>query len=449
VKSRQNLRVALVWNGTVFQEKTFTNVSSNTVSVGDHRVNDFFVPADGLPERFEMFARRGDGYHLRLTDGLEGKVHFSGEDYALEDLWGAQGVSPTGSVSAAGGGNVNGYELTINEGDWGVLNMGDITVFFQFVDTDTKIFYRGFSGMEWPLLGFIFLALIGHMAILILAELQYDPNMKSTDLNLPDRFVEFLSDEPPDPPEEEEEEDLDDDTTGKKAGGEEGKFGDPDSEIPDSKIPKVDGEMVDKIDVKDLGINKAINQSNLANLFGDVEMFDAKMNIAMSGEGNTLVVGRGAGGMGLRGVGRGGGGEGFGRIHGLGKVDTGGGRGVNAKIGGKGKAKVKARVTRGAARVGQFCAKSNIQAVVRRGVGAIKYCFDKQLQLNPSLSGKIVVNWTVNLQGRVLKVYVASSSMRNKTVESCMTRVVKRWRFEPPKGGHCAISYPFTFKGAM
>jgi hypothetical protein len=71
--------------------------------------------------------------------------------------------------------------------------------------------------------------------------------------------------------------------------------------------------------------------------------------------------------MGMRGTGTGGGGEGFGRVGGLGKVDTGGGKGVSAKIGGKGKAKVQAKVSRGAANVGQFCAKSNIQAVVGRG----------------------------------------------------------------------------------
>lgn len=449
MKSTQDLRVALVWNGTVFQEKTFTKVSSNTVTVGDSRANDFYVPAEPLPERFEMFSRQADGYHLRITDGLEGKVHFGGEDYSIDELIEANGVSRTGSVGSVGGGNVNTFELLIQEGDWGVLNLGELTIFFQFVDGDTKVFYRGFSGFEWPLIGFIVLALILHMGVLIWSELLYDPGLDRADLELPDRFVQFLAEEPPDPIEEEEEEDLDDDTTGKKAGGEEGKFGDPDSEIPDSKIPKVDGEMVDKIDVKNLGINKAINQSQLANLFGNVETFNAKMNVAMSGEGNSLVVGRGAGGMGLRGTGRGGGGEGFGRIHGLGKVDTGGGRGVNAKIGGKGKKKVKARVSRGAARVGQFCAKSNIQSVVRRGSGAIKYCFEKELQLNPKLSGKVVINWTVNLQGKVLKSYVASSSMSNKKVESCMTRVVKRWRFDPPKGGHCAISYPFTFKGAQ
>lgn len=455
MKSTQNLRVALIWNGTVFQEKTFNRFSSDTVTVGESRANDFFVPAEGLPEQFEMFRRTNDGYLLRVTDGVSGKVHYRDNDYAIDDLGSADGVTKTGSISSVGKGSVNAFEMTLSEGDWGVLQLDNVSVFFQFVDAAVAVPRRGLGNMDWPLVATIFLALVAHVIFLIIAELQYDPNINRQNLELPDRFVNFIAEDPPDPLEEEEElDEPEEDTTGKKAGGEEGKFGDPDKDVEESKIPKTDGEMVDKIDVKNLGINKALGsqllgQGPLKNIFGNTDGFDSKMNVAMSGEGNALQIGRGAGGMGMRGTGRGGGGEGFGRIGGLGKVDTGGGKGVNAKIGGKGKKKVEARVSRGAARVGQFCAKSNIQSVVGRGSGAIKYCFEKELQLNPSLGGKVIINWTVDLSGKVIKPYVSSSTMNNKKVESCMVRVVARWRFDQPKGGLCAISYPFTFKGAQ
>lgn len=455
MKSTQNLRVALVWNGTVFQEKMFTRVSADVISVGEDRTNDFFVPAEGLPEKFEMFRRTSDGYLMRFTDALEGKVHFNDEEYSIDELTSASGVTKTGTSSSSGSGSVTTYEMSISEGDWGVFQLGQVSIFFQFVDAAAIIYRRGFAGFDLPLLGTMLLALLLHGVFLLVAALSYDPNVRRSDLQIPDRFVKFIAEEPPEPIEEEEElEEPEEDTTGKKAGGEEGKFGDPDKDIPESKIPKTDGEMVDKIDVKNLGINKAlgsnlIGQGPLKNIFGDVDGFDAKMNVAMSGEGNSLVIGRGAGGMGMRGTGRGGGGEGFGRIHGLGKVDTGGGKGVKGKIGGKGKAKVKARVSTGGAAVGAFCAKGNIRAVVGRGTGAIKYCYERELQLNPTLSGKVVLAWTVGLTGSVMKAYVQSSSLGNSKVESCMLRVVKRWRFEPPKGGLCAISYPFVFKGAQ
>jgi Ca-activated chloride channel family protein len=99
-----------------------------------------------------------------------------------------------------------------------------------------------------------------------------------------------------------------------------------------------DGEVVRERDVKNIATNKALESEVLGggplkDVFGDQKGFDQKMNRSMSGEGGELVVGRGSGGMGMRGTGGGGGGQGFGRVGGLGKVDTGGGRGVGGTVG--------------------------------------------------------------------------------------------------------------------
>src|SRR5690554_3636826 len=104
-----------------------------------------------------------------------------------------------------------------------------------------------------------------------------------------------MADDIADPIEEEEVDIPKEDTTSKKAGGEENKFGDENSEIPESKIPKVDGEMVDEIDVKNIGVNAALGSNilragPLKDIFGNSEGFDSKMNVAMSGEGGELVV---------------------------------------------------------------------------------------------------------------------------------------------------------------
>ena len=171
------------------------------------------------------------------------------------------------------------------------------------------------------------------------------------------------------------------------------------------------------------------------------------MNVAMSGEGGELVVGRGAGGMGMRGTGGGGGGEGFGRVGGLGKVDTGGGKGTGGKIGKKKKAKVKVKMNRGAPKVGDFCDKNNIRRVVGAKSKSIQYCFEKELQANPGLKGKIVAQWKVGLDGQVMSSSIASSTMGNSKVEGCIARVIKRMRFKKPNGGICIINYPFLFSG--
>ena len=433
-------------------------MTADKVIVGDNRANDFILPADGLSEQFEMFRRSGKQFSVRVSDALDGKIKINGEESTLEAAISSGKLTKVDSIQTAGGKSAQVYEVAIQPGDWGVIELGEVSMFYQLVEQSVKVGYL----MPWALLGLtgmlalaLFLSAFGHGAFLLECFRAYDPTAELDTYSMPDRFVRFIAEEPADQLEEEEElDEPEEDTTGKKAGGEEGKFGDEDSDIPDSKVPKTDGEMVDKIDVKNIGITKALGSNILGkgplkNVFGDMDGFDSKMNVAMSGEGNSLVIGRGSGGMGMRGTGTGGGGEGFGRVHGLGKVDTGGGKGVNAKIGGKKKKKVAVKVTRGAPKVGQFCAKSNISAVVGRGSGGIKYCYEKELQTNPNLAGKVTLSWTVNLQGQVLKAFVASSSLNNKSVESCMTRQVKRWRFDPPKGGHCIIQYPFTFKGAQ
>ncbi|MEC9399824.1 MAG: AgmX/PglI C-terminal domain-containing protein, partial [Myxococcota bacterium] len=98
-------------------------------------------------------------------------------------------------------------------------------------------------------------------------------------------------------------------------------------------------------------------------------------------------------------------------------------------------------------KIGDFCDKNNIRRVVNAKSNAIRYCFEQELQSNPSLSGKIIAQWNVNLDGSVMAASVASSTMNNKKVEGCITRVIKRMRFQKPNGGICVINYPFIFSG--
>lgn len=447
-----SLRVATVWNGTVFQERTYGQIDEPVVTVGESDQSAFEIPAAGLSEQFEMFQRADNGYTVRFTDKIDGTLTINGEEWDLDELIEAGKATRGASVSTTGEGSANVYEIELARDDWGMFYLGDVNVFFQIVEQAAPIAGRGIQGLEIPLIGIIALSAVLHIGFIIFVMLRWEPGLDLEDQEIPDRFVEFMVDDVEDPLEEEEEDEPEEDTTGKKAGGEEGKFGDPDKDIPESKIPKVDGEMVDEIDVKNIGVNKALGSKLLGagplkNIFGNQEGFDAKMNVAMSGEGGELVVGRGAGGMGMRGVGKGGGGEGFGRIGGLGKVDTGGGKGTGAKIGKKKARKVRPRVSRGTPKIGDFCDKGNIRRVVGAKTNAVKYCYEKELQMNPELKGKIIAQWKIGLDGKVMSANIASSTMNNRSVEGCITRVIKRMRFEKPDGGICIINYPFVFSG--
>lgn len=450
--SNHNLRVALVWNGTVFHEKTFTQTSDTIVLVGEETKNHFAIPATGIPDTFQMFERTEKGYKFRFTDKVDVTATIGEEEYDAEELIEASSTTKAGSASTADG-NAAIYETQIGYDDWGIVHLGNVDIFFQLMEKGEVIAGRGFGDrFEGTLVGTILVAAILHFGFLISAHLFFEVDTDLRDMQQLNRFVKIMVDEPKDPLEELELDEPEEDTTGKKAGGEEGKFGDADSEIEESKIPKTDGEMVDEIDVKNIGVNKALSSDVLGsgplkNIFGNSDGFDAKMNVAMSGEGDSLVVGRGSGGMGMRGLGKGGGGEGFGRIHGLGKVDTGGGKGTGGKIGTKKKRTVKPKMAAGTPEIGDFCDKGNIRRVVGGKQNAIRYCFEKELQTNPTLGGKIIAQWRVGLDGAVQSASIASTTMNNRSVEGCIARVIQRLRFEKPNGGICIIEYPFVFSG--
>jgi len=445
-----SLRVALVYQGTVYQEEVFTQTSDPVVTLGETEHNHFIAPEGEFSDPFPMFERRDDGYLIRIPEHLEGSIHLEGQEYSIEEFIDERGTR-VDSVSTTDGSKTV-YKAKFEKGDWGLVQLGDQEIFFQVMERPAAIAGRGAGAFDLPVVGTVALAATAHIVFLVMCFLAFDLNPRLETRKIPDRFVDIMVKDVEDPLDQEKQKEPEEDTTGKKAGGKEGKFGKKDPKHEESKVPKKDGPMKKKIDVENLGVNKMLASKNLGsgplkNIFGNQDGFSNKMSAAMSGEGNQLQVGRGAGGMGLRGTGSGGGGEGFGRVHGLGKVDTGGGKGTGAKIGEKKEREVKANVDRGSPNVGDFCEKKNIRRVVSQKSQAIQYCYEKQLQMNPDLSGKIVAQWKVGLQGQVKTASVSSSTLGNQKVESCILRAIKRMRFKKPDGGICIINYPFAFTG--
>lgn len=434
-KNQTQLRVAVLWHDTVVAE---TTVGSKPVTIGEDKSNTLMIPDVGkVGGRYVLFTPNGaDGFTLHLTDEMTGRLHIGGKESPLADVRKAKGK-----------------DLAVSGKDWGMVDLGPLAVFFQFIDDRAVLPAAGaWGGLETPILGSLLVALSLHLGVLIAAFMLFEDKPSLTELDLDDRFMKVIVEEPPPEIEEKEEkEESVDEDVGKKAGGEEGKFGEEDKKDK-SKVPKRDGEMVDKI--KDVGIHKALGSNLLGrgplkNVFGDKTGFDSKLNAAMSGVGDELVVGHGAGGMGLRGTGTGGGGEGFGRIHGMGRIDTGGGRGTRAKLGGKGPTQKKVRVRAAGGETSGFCKHEDIQRVVNARQSGIQYCYEKELARNPELQGKVTLSWRIGLDGKVVKVIVENSTLGDKTVEGCMMRQVERWAFKPPEGGMCQIRYPFVFSAGL
>ena len=86
-----------------------------------------------------------------------------------------------------------------------------------------------------------------------------------------------------------------------------------------------------------------------------------------------------------------------------------------------------------------------IKAVIDRNSGQVKACYERQLKSQPSLSGKVVVAWTIGADGRVRTPWVPTNSTGNRTLAGCVQRAVGAWRF-PTAESPQDIEYPFVFK---
>lgn len=90
---------------------------------------------------------------------------------------------------------------------------------------------------------------------------------------------------------------------------------------------------------------------------------------------------------------------------------------------------------------------SLIADVVRRNLGQIRFCYEQGLQMNSSLSGRVAVNWVIDANGSVKVANVKDTSLNNKTVEDCILRRLRTWKFPIPEGSQeVPVSYPFLLK---
>ncbi len=431
------LRVAVLWHDTIVTDKLVKQ--SSTVTYGESSSCTLVLPASEVSsaKRAILFSPRKDeeGTVLHLKPGMKGEIYRKDRTIEVATL-------------------TDRDTLTIELSDSGFIDFGDWAIYFVFAGQREAIGHQGLWGaLESSLLGSLLVALIAHLCFIISAFLLWEDN--STDMvtfDLSDRFLKIIAEEPPpEVPDIEIPEAVEDDPGSKAAGGEEGKFGEVDK-TNETKVPKRDGELVNKI--KDVGIHKALNSNlmgsgPLKNVFGGQQAFSDKLGAAMAGADGELVIGHGSGGLGLRGTGTGGGGTGFGRIHGMGRIDQGGtGKGVKAGLGGKTQ-KQKTRVARGKPQTSGFCKEANIQKVVSTRQGGIQYCYEKELARNPELQGKVTVSWRIGLDGKVQTVNIEESTLGNKEVEGCIRRNIERWVFEKPEGGMCQIRYPFVFSAGL
>jgi len=172
-----------------------------------------------------------------------------------------------------------------------------------------------------------------------------------------------------------------------------------------------------------------------------------------------VVLGGQTGGLGLRASGDGGG-QGGRALFGSGSLDTGlgsgagasgsgrgrsgGGTGTGGEGTGAGRGGERRLAAAGAAPAGQGLSAEQIARVVRARQGAFRACYESAAARDPKLQGGITVSFTVSPAGAVT-ARIASSSLANPRVESCVLRMFNRLHF-PSADKPTNANWPLVFR---
>lgn len=436
--SERQLRVALLWNGSVHAESVLRTPTE--IVIGPEFGAHFLVPEDAMAQNTTVLAPAAQGYRLKVAPGMSGAVWVQGVRTDVSQL---------------------GSEVALGPDDYGIVTFGTLALFFQHVRAPAKP--RGAFGLDTSIAASQALSIFTHTAIALLFMLALNEADRSDPLELPTDLVRrFMITPPPEsivPPPSSGGTDTNDpgvndreEAGGTADDGEEGRVGREDSERERTEMEgPVNGGAAAR--VASMGLLGALNGAEGNPLAAALDGPSISDLIGGLGSDST-VFGRGSGGTGLRGSGSGGGGTGPGTLFGGGGVGTGvgvgGGRGGGRGSGGpgaagRGRGELSVRVATETPRVSGYLSPEQVMRVVRANMAAVRYCYENELARQPSLRGRIVIAWRVNREGRVASPRVGSSTMGNARVEGCIVRQVRNWRFPEPDGGEVDISFPFVF----
>jgi TonB family protein len=88
-----------------------------------------------------------------------------------------------------------------------------------------------------------------------------------------------------------------------------------------------------------------------------------------------------------------------------------------------------------------------VQRIIRRHRAQVRYCYERRLAEDPDLAGRVTLRIQIGPDGAVRAARIGGSTLGDAEVERCITRMARRWRFPPPRGGGSVqVSYPFLFR---
>jgi len=96
-------------------------------------------------------------------------------------------------------------------------------------------------------------------------------------------------------------------------------------------------------------------------------------------------------------------------------------------------------------RTGNYRPEENIAFVMDKNKSKLHALYRKARRSNPSIQGKIVLEITISPQGKVLKVYIASSELNDERLEARIVARIKQFNFGEANVKAVTVTYPVEF----
>ena len=440
------LRIGVFKDKKVIEERIIRK--RETVSIGTSEKNHMILHVEGLPARFELFQLVGRDYILNFTKAMTGKVGLPGGVQRLEQLRASGGARDAGTH----------HQIKLSDSSRGNIVIGDVTVFFEFVvpppitpKPQLPAAAQGglVKSIDWTFTTFVVLAYMLFFGFIIYME-NADWAIEDEQKALNELLAQPIFVEPEPPPVDE---------TPTETG-----------EAKDKKPSKADAKPAEdkKADAKDDPAVSAEARARIADeaaaqaetmLLGALSTEGGALADVLAGgavTGNAADVLANASGVGVATSGSGGvlrergGGNGSG-AGGLGTLKAGKGAGKGVKEGAAvAERRIKGRVNLNTGGdvggSGEFDSKLVVSQIKKR-LRAIQTCYEKELRKNPSLKGKVTVQFTIQERGNVTGAKATQNTTGSPAVADCVVGKIRGFRFNPgPVGGSVSFSYPFVFQ---
>lgn len=442
------LQVALLWGDTLINVQHFGE--GVPVSVGEAAGNRFNVFSPGIGQTFVLAQSKGSTATVNVPSEAGVVLHGKNDSHKSKEQ-----LKSEGKLHGADGGvRADAFELGLH--DRAQVSFDSVAFIVRYVRPSAAITVNTLQEHDFTffkIASICIMAFFALVAAMLITPMGLSGEGDDIFAN-PSKYVKMVV-----KPEKKQEikkfKDLSGVAEGAKAKEKEGKFGKQDAKKQDADPSKKGAPVVDankrEEDRKKVSSLMAgmFGGGAASNVFGPGGL-GTGINNALGGLQGGAGVGdaQGVGGLGSRGSGSGGGGTGLG-LGGLGTKGGGRGRGGygNIDLGGRGKDST--RVIPGKTTVVGGLDKDVIMRVIKRHQNEIKFCYEQELQKNPSLAGKVAVAWVIDPTGGVSEANVSESSIGNANVESCIVQRIRRWKFpEPAGGGIVNVTFPWQFKAA-